>query len=190
MAGPQKDAIDTVRLRVAPGGFATIGDPTVSVVGVALVVGAKEIALDGRTIAEVAQDLGVTPRPLSDVYTDATTLGPDDTLTVDALAATTFAEAWRVGEEALASFAPDAERVLWPEHFDVAIAVDEVTYGVSPGDGLIGEPYAYVSPFSKDGLDDDFWNQAFGAAIPLAALGGAAEVTAFFMRGRALTGQL
>jgi len=189
MAGPQKDAIDTVRLRVAPGGFATIGDPTVSVVGVALVVGAKEIALDGRTIAEVAQDLGVTPRPLGDVYTDATTLGPDDTLTVDTLAATKFAEAWRIGDEALAAFAPEEERVLWPEHFDVAIALDEVTYGVSPGDSSIGVPYAYVSPFSKDDLDDEFWNQSFGSATPLADIGDPAAVAAYFMRGRALTGQ-
>ena len=33
---------------------------------------------------------------------------------------------------------------LWPEHFDVAISVREATFGVSPGDGFIEEPYAYV----------------------------------------------
>ena len=50
--------------------------------------------------------------------------------------------------------------MLWPEHFDVAIALDEVTYGVSAGDDFIGVPYVYVSPFTKDGLDDEFWNVA------------------------------
>ena len=39
---------------------------------------------------------------------------------------------------------------------------------------------------SKDGLDDEFWNQPFGAATPLADVGDAAAVTAYFMRGRAL----
>ena len=37
--------------------------------------------------------------------------------------------------------------VLWPEHFDLAIDVDEVNYGVSPGDGYHGAPYAYVGPW-------------------------------------------
>ena len=97
-----------------------------------------------------------------------------------------LAQAWQVGDEALAAFAPDAERVLWPEHFDVAVAADEVTYGVSPGDALIGVPYVYVSPFDKDGLDDPFWNQPFGAATPLTELGDAAAVAAYLERGRAL----
>jgi hypothetical protein len=187
MAGPQKDgASNTVRLRVVPGGFATVAEPIRSVVGVALVAGTKEIALDGRTIAEVAQDLGVTPRPLADVYPDVTTLGPDDTLVVDRTAAAVLARAWHVGDEALAAFAPASERVLWPEHFDVAIELDEVTYGVSPGDRYIAVPYVYVSPFDREGLDDPFWNQSFGAAAPLSEVGDAAAVAAYLERGRSL----
>jgi hypothetical protein len=100
-----------------------------------------------------------------------------------------LADAWWTGDEALAAFAPSAERVLWPEHFDVAIAVDEVTYGVSPGDHFIGVPYAYVSPWQRDGRTGEFWNQPFGAAVPLSDLGDpgdAGGVAAFFARGREL----
>ena len=186
MAGPQKEVSDTVRLRVVPGGFATITTPERSVVGVALVDGSKEVALDGRTIAEVAGDVGAAPRPLDHVYTDVTTLGPDSVLVVDAAAAVVLADAWRIGDEALAAFAPSAERVLWPEHFDVAIAVDEVTYGVSPGDHFIHVPYAYVGPWQHDGLTDPFWNQPFGAATALTDLGDSDAVAAFFARGRDL----
>lgn len=186
LAGPQYDASGTLRLRVTPSGFATVADPQLAVVGVALTAGATEVLLDGRTLGEVAQDVGVTPRPLSDVQTDHTDLGPDSVLTVDPVAAAHLAEALRVGAEALAAFAPSAEAVLWPEHFDVAVAVDEVTYGVSPGDHFIEQPYVYVSPFTKEGLDDPFFNQPFGAATPLADVGGVEDVAAYFARGRTL----
>jgi hypothetical protein len=33
---------------------------------------------------------------------------------------------------ALRSFAPGLEPVLWPEHFDLGIKLDEVNFGVSP----------------------------------------------------------
>ena len=48
------------------------------------------------------------------------------------------------GHDALIAFAPAETPVLWPEHFDVAIRVQDVNFGVSPGDGFIEEPYAYV----------------------------------------------
>jgi hypothetical protein len=70
--------------------------------------------------------------------------------------------------------------VLWPEHFDVAITLDEVNYGASPGDGYLGEPYAYVGPFEP--REGEFWNAPFGAARPLRELDG--EITAFFRAGR------
>jgi len=186
LAGPQYDASGTIRLRVSPGGFSTVADPQLAVVGVALTTGTKEVLLDGRTVGEVAQDVGVTPRPLGDIQKDHTDLGPDSVLTVDAVAAAHLAEALQIGAEALAAFAPSAEAVLWPEHFDVAVAVDEVTYGVSPGDHFIEVPYVYVSPFTKEGLDDPFFNQPFGAATPLADVGGPNDVAAYFERGRSL----
>lgn len=143
LAGPQYDASGTIRLRVVPGGFVTIG--------------------------EVAQDVGVTPRPLGDVQKDHTDLGPDDVLTVETVAATRIAEALRIGAAALAAYAPSSDAVLWPEHFDIGITVDEVNYGVSPGDGYIDAPYAYVGPWNRDGLDDPFWNAPSGPRPPSAS---------------------
>lgn len=188
LAGPQYDASGTLRLRVVPGGFGTIAEPQLSVVGVALIAGSKEVLLDGRTIDEIAQDIAVTPRPLADIQKDHTDLRPDDVLTVDPVGATQIAEAFRIGAAALAAYAPSSEAVLWPEHFDVGITVDEVNYGVSPGDTYVEVPYAYVGPWNLDGLDDPFWNAPFGAAAPLSELGDEAGVAAYFERGRDLLG--
>jgi hypothetical protein len=86
------------------------------------------------------------------------------------------------GHQALRAFAPTSEPVLWPEHFDVAITVDEVNYGVSPGDGYLERPYAYVGPHQP--RTGDFWNAPFGAARPLEELPDASALVAFFGRGR------
>ena len=134
----------------------------------------------------MAQDVGVTPRPLGDVQKDHTELGPDSLLSVDQTGAMRIAAALGIGAAALAAYAPSVEAVLWPEHFDIGITLDEVNYGVSPGDGYLDVPYAYVGPWNRDGLDDPFWNAPFGAAAPLTELGDEAGVAAYFARGRDL----
>ena len=54
--------------------------------------------------------------------------------------------------------------MLWPEHFDYAIAAgDEVAgsranYGGSPGDEHHPEPYLYVGPWAP--VDGALWNAA------------------------------
>jgi hypothetical protein len=73
--------------------------------------------------------------------------------------------------------------VLWPEHFDVSILVDDINFGVSPGDGFSAEPYAYVGVTSPP-AGDRFWNAPFGAAAPLRDLSGAPAVSGFFTEGR------
>ena len=103
---------------------------------------------------------------------------------MDEACAAQIAEAFRRGDEALAALDPDAERVLWPEHFDVGISLDEVNYGVSPGDAGIPEPYAYVGPWSPADFTGPFWNTSFGAARPMAELD---DVRGFFEEGRSLT---
>jgi hypothetical protein len=67
--------------------------------------------------------------------------------------------------------------VLWPEHFDVAVTLDEVNYGVSLGDGYLPEPYAYVGPWQP--RTGEFWNAPFGAAKPLTGM----DVEDFFRTG-------
>jgi hypothetical protein len=63
------------------------------------------------------------------------------------------------------TFAPGEHPVLWPEHFDVAMTVDEVNYGVSAGDSFHERPYAYVGPWLR--RTREFWNAPFGGVLPL-----------------------
>jgi hypothetical protein len=111
-------------------------------------------------------------------------LAPADTLLVDREAATYLAECFAVGDQALRRLAPDVRPVLWPEHFDVGISLDEVNYGLSPGDQYLAEPYAYVGPWQP--RQGEFWNAPFGAARTLSELGDADDVLAFFRQGRDL----
>ncbi len=76
--------------------------------------------------------------------------------------------------------------MLWPEHFDVAIRVHEMNFGLSPGDAFIEEPYAYVGVASSP--SGEFWNAPFGAAVPLRDLPDALAVAGFFTEGRERAG--
>ena len=75
-----------------------------------------------------------------------------------------LAEAWAIGEGALArSRATSSSRcALWPEHFDIATVEGagdaRANYGVSPGDDDHDEPYAYVGPWKAPAGGDPFWN--------------------------------
>ena len=180
LAGPQYDACNTVRLKVVPHGIATSAEPDLRVEGTELVGPLGRHPLTG-TYADAAAALGVTARRLDDVYRGGTDVRPEDSIEVEDDALATLLDAFSIGDTALRSFAPQQQPVLWPEHFDVAISVDEVNYGLSPGDGTVPEPYAYVGPWSP--RSGDFWNQPFGAARPLSSLGGAGEVEAFFREG-------
>jgi len=166
LAGPQHAQNGTIRLAPRDGGFATVAAPEASVVRGALVHAGRTVPLDGRTVAETASAAGITVCSLSDVYHDGSGVGPDDVLEVDDAAAAEIADAFARGEDALRSFRSDLPAVLWPEHFDLGITLDEVNYGVSPGDSFLEVPYAYVGPWST--RTGPFWNAPFGAARPLA----------------------
>jgi hypothetical protein len=185
LAGPQYRASGTIRLRVIEGGFATVAEPDVRVDGDDLVTDGIRVALDGASIAALAAEVGLTAGAPDGVYPAGPAVAANDELHVDVAMAAKLAETFAVGNTALRSIAPDVEPVLWPEHFDIAIRVDDVNYGVSPGDEYLAEPYAYV------GVDpvpsDPFWNAPFGAARPLADLPGVDAVVAFFQAGRVAT---
>ena len=89
-----------------------------------------------------------------------------------------------------------SEAQLWPEHFDLAVTVDgdgdAVNVGFSPGDRETAEPYVYVGPHDRTGLDGDYWNAPFGALLPYADLQRASDpgslAAAFVDEGLRLVG--
>jgi hypothetical protein len=183
LAGPQHDVSDTVRLRVVPGGIGTVAEPDLRIEGGDFVGPNGRHPLVG-TYADVAAGAGLTAQRLDHVYKDGPGVAPDDVIELDPSHLAALLDALAVGDAALRAFAPDETPVVWPEHFDVAISVDKVNYGVSPGDASMPEPYAYVGPW--DPPQGEFWNQPFGASRSLATLGGADAVTAFFREGQEL----
>jgi len=184
LAGPQHRRSGTIRLRVVPGGFATTREPALSVDTADLVAGAARIGIDGRTCAELAAATGLDVGPPLGLYQDGSPIPEHDVLTVDTAAAAVLADAFDTGDAALRQFAPTEMPVLWPEHFDVAIRVDEVDYGVSLGDSYVDEPYAYIGPWQA--TMGEFWNAPFGAARTLRELADVDTVVAFFAKGQRL----
>jgi hypothetical protein len=104
-------------------------------------------------------------------------------LDVDADASRWLAELFDFGADALdalrgaATVADDAgDTQLWPEHFDLAIAAGDestgarATFGFCPGDRYVPEPYVYVSPWERDGLDDAFFPGGGFASLTIAAV--------------------
>lgn len=184
LAGPQYRASGRIELRVVNRGFATVATPTLKIAGDELITDSGRVGLQGRTYADVAASAGIVAGAPAGVYDGGSRVRPDDVVTLDAGCLAAVLRAFEVGEAALLTFAPTAERVLWPEHFDVAITVDQVNYGVSPGDGHMAEPYAYVGP--HEWRPGRFWNMSFGAARSLKELGDTAAVTQFFHTGQKL----
>lgn len=182
LAGPQFEKSGTIRLRVAQGGFATVNAPDLRVEGGDLVVGELRLAVHGQTYAALADAAGLRATPLDEVYSGGPGIRAEEVCALDDEATGLIHDAFRIGDQALRSFAPGAEPTLWPEHFDVAITTDGVNYGVSPGDGYLPEPYAYVGPHQQ--REGAFWNAPFGASRTLRELGGAQAVEAFFREGR------
>ena len=183
LGGPQHRASGTIRLRVTEDGFATVAAPALAVTSTSLRAGALDLALDGATVASLAAAAGVAPGAAAGLYTDHSDVGPDEPLQVDAAAARDLLAALRRGDAALRRLGSGVTPVLWPEHFDVSVTLDQVNVGVSPGDGYLGEPYAYVGPWAP--RTGSFWNAPFGAARPLAELPGHA-LDDFFAQGRLL----
>jgi hypothetical protein len=187
LAGPQYRAHGTIRLRIVPGGFATVAGPEVRVDRDAVVAGERRVPLVATTYGAAAAELGVQCGAPAGVYHEGSGVQPDDPADVDAAVAGYLAGCFAVGDAALRRLAPEHTPVLWPEHFDVGITLDEVNYGVSLGDSAVAEPYAYVGPWKP--RSGDFWNVPFGAARPLRELGDEEAVAAFFAKGRDRAGR-
>jgi hypothetical protein len=187
LAGPQYRTSGEIRLRVLPGGFGTVAEPDVRVEGTRLVHSGRILELSGTTLAELAARAGLEVGGPAGVYHDGSPATPDDPVLVDAAAAALLADGLAAGDAALRLLDPGQQPVLWPEHFDVGIVLDAVNYGVSAGDDLFAEPYAYVGPHdfrvAPDRYRGEFWNAPFGAARPVRELPGDA-LWRFFLDGR------
>jgi hypothetical protein len=185
IAGPQHRAAGTIRLAVRPDGFTGVAVP-LAVHGTAFTWSGGSAELSGP-VAALAAAAGVAFGPPADVYALADPLPADTVLDIDPAAAELLSRSLYAGGHALKRVLPEQHPVLWPEHFDVAVAAGEVNYGVSAGDDFHPGPYAYVGPWTP--RTGDFWNAPFGAAMPLDpghdvdALAG--DVEDFFQRGRA-----
>ncbi|MDQ4097934.1 MAG: hypothetical protein M3144_08725 [Actinomycetota bacterium] len=130
-----------------------------------------------------------------ELYAPTTLFDLDAPLAVDADAAVALGHwfgftTWLV-EQLRAEAGPEdgaTRPQLWPEHFDIAIALgrpgQRANYGGSPGDDAHPEPYLYVGPF--DTRTGSFWNEPFGASLSYQAILAGADPLAFFRRGRDL----
>jgi hypothetical protein len=183
LAGPQYRATGRLRLRVVPGGFATAFQPDVRVRGSSVAAGDSLSEISGQTARALGARLGVAAGEPEGAYRDGCGVGIDDPLELHADHTATILDALALGNSALTALAPGESPVLWPEHFDVAIRVDDVNYGVSPGDDFIAEPYAYVG-VGQVPAGDGFWNAPFGAARRLRELDGRDGTVTFFAAGR------
>ena len=156
----------------------------VRVDGTDLVLGHRHEPLTG-TADQLAAALDVDVGRPAGLYADGSGVGADDPLVVDGAAAAMIASWFATGDAALRRLFDGVQPVLWPEHFDLAVTVDEVNYGVSPGDAAVPEPYAYVGPWQRRA--GSFWNAPFGASRAAAELDGVDALAAFFRAGRDAT---
>ncbi len=184
IAGPQYRATGTIRLAVRPAGFVGTALP-IEVNGTDFAWPEGRVALHGPLPA-LQITTGLKFGPPEGAYAIVDPLPEDAVLDLDPSAATDVYRSLYAGGQALVAFAPDEHPVLWPEHFDVSVVVNEVNYGVSPGDSFHDRPYAYVGPWQP--RSGAFWNAPFGAAQVL-DLGLAESVLSdgiveFFERGR------
>ncbi|MEM7274151.1 MAG: hypothetical protein AAF547_13790 [Actinomycetota bacterium] len=178
-------------LRWTAGGFGTPffrtpgddRDRQVRVEGTTLVdqVGDEVRTSPITTLQAAAGFLGVEVDPTTAAEHDSPPVGDvDETLAVDEDASRFLGHWFGMGFAALEALRADGTSVdparpqLWPGHFDPAIEVGDEdhrgSYGASPGDHAIDEPYLYVAPWypDKTSLDpaDPAWNApSFTGAI-------------------------
>ncbi len=149
IVAPARKPENEIALTATPGGFGTPVFEYGAVQQQVRVDGA-ELVYERRvplTSLEAARQLvaDLVPAPLS-----------SEPLEVDPEAAARLADWYALGAAVLGEFS-DAPIRLWPEHFDIAIEMDEVNYGFSPGDEHHDEPYAYVGPHTTE-VSGELWN--------------------------------
>lgn len=173
LAGARYRATGRIGLRPTPGGFGTppYGDGEVLRVAECTLVYSRpgeERRAPITTLHAAAAFVGV-PLGAPPVYEAATAFGPDVPLPLDPRAALTLARwyafATGVLEELHKEYPDSSALTLWPEHFDLALTIGAATFGASPGDRFIDEPYLYASPGDDDHRAGVFATYPWGAAM-------------------------
>lgn len=181
MAGPEHAQTGEIALRVVPGGFATTTDPSIILDRTTLLAGQRRVQARG-TFAELAAALGVEFGAPALGYSDGSGVAATDRVDLDPAATRLLLDWFALSDAALRRLAPDQPPVLWPEHFDVAVLLDDHSYGSSPGDSHHQAPYAYVSAPENDG--SAFFNVPFGALLPASRATSVEALVAFWQEGR------
>ncbi len=156
------------------------------------------------TIRAAAEFFGGSYVPVwfEDFHDPLSAMDPDSALEVDEDSSYLIGDWFRFGFSVLhllrgrgADDDDVSEVQMWPEHFDAATelgsqdAGKRASYGASPGDPGIPEPYIYVAPWSEIDKSDGYWNAEHfgGSVLNYAELAGSAdpEKTAlgFFLAG-------
>lgn len=184
LAGPQRRAGGGLALRVTPGGFATTGEPALRLDGTELVIGERRRVPVAGTFSDVAESVGVEFGAPADEYPDGSGESLSDDAALDPGSALLIEDWFLLADAALRVMAPEITPILWPEHFDVAILVDDASFGASPGDAFHATPYAYVSSGEHGG--SEFWNAPFGAVRDHTTMRTIDDLVAFWRAGQAL----
>ncbi|WP_407345529.1 hypothetical protein [Pengzhenrongella phosphoraccumulans] len=184
LAGPQRRAGGGLALRITPGGFATTGEPALRLEGTDLVVGERRRVAVAGTFEVLADSIGVEFGAPAGEYPDGSNESPADDAALDPASARLIEDWFLLADAALRVMASEVTPILWPEHFDVAILLDDTSYGASPGDALHATPYAYVS-IAEHG-DSEFWNAPFGAVRDHTELATIDDLVTFWRTGQAL----
>ncbi len=173
-------------LRYTHGGFGTpfFGDDRQVRVADGLLIDQRGDSIRSTaitTLAAAAEFLEGDIDPSTAAESDSPALGDTEApLLVDSASAKFLGAWYGMAFAALEAVRADATSVdpsrpqLWPGHFDPAIELGDEdhrgSYGASPGDDSIDEPYLYASLWWPDRLDvdatDPFWNApSFTGAI-------------------------
>ena len=194
-----KRATGQIALRPGPGGVRTPVLPdgrVIALVDTRIVLernGAVVQEAPVTTVGQAAEVAGVEAGFPWTKHPPGTPFTPDEPLPLDQAATEQLAQWYQLGdralclladEEALAGAGQAAVPQIFPEHFDLAISIDRVNYGASPGDAAIDRPYLYVGPYDGPPARDAFWNAPFGAYLPMELAATPQDALAFFRAGR------
>jgi hypothetical protein len=183
LAGPEHRQTGEIALRITAGGFSTAAGPEIRLDGPELVHGERRVRVAG-SFHELADRLGVEFGAPASLYSGGSGVQSDDVVDLDPAAVRLIVDWYALSDTGLRALDPNQQPTLWPEHFDLAILLDDRSYGSSPGDDVHSTPYAYISEDDHD--DNPFWNVPFGALRDAAEFSSTDDLVAFWRAGRAL----